>query len=251
MLKGNPSFALDYLLTGAKFLTKPGLRKFIIIPLLLNVIVSILTAVALISFFSDFLDTLTDWLPSWLAFIAWLIWSVVAFIALMIYGYSFNLITNIIAAPFYGILAAQIEVCITQKEPPEENWPMLISRTLGREILKLWYFSTRGIAILLLLFISWFIPGINLITLAISAAWGAWSMTVQYVDYPADNHQTSFRQLRQTLAINKLTSYSFGGFIMLGSLVPIINVFVGPIAVAGATVYWTTELSRSSNNTNL
>lgn len=242
MLNGSPVLALEYLNRGARMLTTPGLKRFIIIPLLLNILVSVFIAIALINFFSEILNTATHWLPSWLAFIAWLIWGVLGFIGLMIYSYSFNLITNIIAAPFYGVLAAHIETAMTQQTPPAEAWGSLIVRTLGRELLKLWYFASRGILVLLLIMVSWFIPGVNLVTLAISALWGAWSMAVQYIDYPADNHQTSFRQLRRKLAANKLTSLGFGGFIMAGSMVPIVNIFVAPIAVAGATIYWVEEL---------
>lgn len=241
-MKGNPANALKHLGQGAQLLVSPGLKRFIIVPLLANIVVFALTTVALIHFFSDFLSFLMGWLPGWLEFLAWLLWAIFACAMLFIYGYSFNLITNLIAAPFYGILAEKIEQKLTGIAPPSETWSELIPRTLSRELVKLWYFFTRGFLILLLLLVSWFIPGVNLLVLLVGSLWAAWCMAVQYIDYPADNHQTSFVRLRRLLGREPLTSYSFGGLVMLASMIPIINIFAMPIAVAGATVYWVESL---------
>ncbi len=242
MLNGDPLLAFSYLNRGASLLMQPGLRRFIVLPLLVNVLISILTAISIINLFGGMLDNLTGWLPSWLAFVAWLIWGIIAFSILMIYGYSFNLITNLIAAPFYGILAGKIEESVTNVTLEDEVLTLLITRTLGREIVKLWYFITRGLLIALIIAVGFFIPGLNIVIVFIGLAWGAWSMAVQYADYPADNHQIPFRQLRRKLGKNALTSYSFGGFIMMGSMVPLVNIFIIPIAVAAATLYWIEEL---------
>lgn len=69
-------------------------------------------------------------------------------------------------------------------------------------------------------------------------------MAAQYMDYPADNHKLSFREMRRRLNKQPLTSYSFGGIILLGSMVPFLNIFVTPVAVAGATAYWTREVKN-------
>lgn len=241
-MQGNPAKALEYLGRGAHIITAPGLKRFIVVPLVANLLVFVLTTVALVHLFSDFLALMMDWLPGWLEFLAWVLWVIFAIAVLFVYGYSFNLITNLIAAPFYGVLAEKIEQHLTGAAPPPESWGELIPRTLGRELIKLWYFITRGLLILVLIVFSWFIPGINLLVLLISGLWAAWCMSVQYVDYPADNHQTPFPALRKKLGRRPLTSYPFGALVMLGSIVPIVNIFVMPIAVAGATVYWVEEL---------
>ena len=71
-------------------------------------------------------------------------------------------------------------------------------------------------------------------------------MAVQYADYPADNHQLSFRELRRRLNKQPLTTYSYGGIILLGSMLPVLNIVVTPIAVAGATLYWVEEVKHLS-----
>ncbi|WP_041522490.1 sulfate transporter CysZ [Gilvimarinus agarilyticus] len=245
-MKGNPAHAVDYLTRGAGLLVSPGLKRFIIVPLLANIVVFTLATVALIHLFSDFLTFLMGWLPGWLEFLAWLLWAIFACVILFVYGYSFNVITNLIAAPFYGILAEKIEQKLTGVTPPEETWAQLIPRTLGRELVKLWYFITRGLLVLLLVLVSWFIPGLNLVVLVVGALWSAWCMAVQYIDYPADNHQTPFDRMRYLLGQAPLTSYPFGGMVMLASMIPIVNIFAMPIAVAGATVYWVESLRHQN-----
>ncbi len=73
--------------------------------------------------------------------------------------------------------------------------------------------------------------------------WGAWVLTLQYVDYPADNNHMSFSELRQQIKNKRYSTLGFGGVILIGSMIPIINIFIMPIAVAGGTLFWINELS--------
>ena len=72
-------------------------------------------------------------------------------------------------------------------------------------------------------------------------------MAIQYTDYAADNHQLDFHALRHRLRQRQRTSFSYGGFILLGSMIPLLNIFVPPVAVAGATIYWVRELNYQDN----
>lgn len=241
-MQGSPGKAIDYFMAGGKLIVQPGFRRFILIPLLINLVIFVLVTATLFNMFSDFFYQILEWSPGWLDWLAWLLWPLVAFIFLVVYGYSFNIITNFIAAPFFGLLAEKIEAHLTGTPPPDEPWGQLIPRTLQRELIKLWYFVSRGLLVLLILVVCFFIPGLNLVAVIIGALWGCWSMAVQYSDYPADNHQLEFRELRRRLNSQQLTSYSYGGIILLGSMVPVLNIFVTPIAVAGATIYWVKEV---------
>lgn len=243
-MQGSPSNALAYFLEGARLITKPGFRRFILIPLLINIIIFVGLTYALFYAFQDFFAQILEWLPDWLDWLAWLLWPLVGFIFLVIYGYSFNLITNFIAAPFFGLLAEKIETELTGIAPPDEPWDQLVPRTFKRELTKLFYFISRG-ALIFIIFIALFlIPGANLLGALLAAIWGCWCMSAQYLDYPADNHQLSFRELRRRLNQQQLTSYPFGGIILLGSMIPVVNIVVTPIAVAGATIYWVKEVSK-------
>jgi CysZ protein len=244
-MQGSPAKAVNYFIEGGKLIVQPGFRRFILIPLLINLLIFIAVTIALYNAFNDVFGQILDWSPTWLHWLAWLLWPLVAFIFLIVYGYSFNLITNFIAAPFFGLLAEKIETRLTGIELPSEPWGQLIPRTLQRELVKLWYFVSRGLLILILIGICFFVPGLNIVAAIIGALWGCWSMAVQYSDYPADNHQLPFRDLRRRLNSQQLTSFSYGGIILLGSMVPVLNIFVTPIAVAGATIYWVREMRQA------
>jgi len=243
-MQGSPGKAIDYFLEGARLIVKPGFRRFILIPLLINLVIFVGVTIALFHTFGDFFAQILEWSPSWLDWFAWLLWPLVAFVFLVVYGYSFNIITNFLAAPFFGLLADKIETHLTGIAPPDEPWGQLIPRTLQREAVKLWYFVSRGALVLIIFVALFFIPGLNLLGVLIGVIWSCWCMAIQYSDYPADNHQLSFSELRRRLNQQRLTSYSYGGIILLGSMVPLLNIFVTPIAVAGATIYWVKEIKR-------
>jgi CysZ protein len=243
-MQGSPAKAIDYFFAGARFVMQPGLRKFILIPLLVNILIFIAVTIVLLNVFNDFLFQVEQWTPQWLDWLTWLLWPLIAFIFLVVYGYSFNIITNLLAAPFFGVLAEKIEMQLTGSAPPEETWSELIPRTLKRELIKIWYFVSRGLLVLIIFFVLLFIPGANLLGTLLAALWSCWCMVIQYSDYPADNHQLNFRELRHRLNQQQLTSYSYGGIILLGSMVPVLNIFVTPIAVAGATIFWVKEIRQ-------
>lgn len=241
-MQGSPVNAIDYFIAGAKLIIQPGLRQFIWVPLLANVIIFIVLTVTLFNAFGDFFSQIREWSPAWLDWVAWLLWPVVGLLFFVVYGYSFNIITNFIAAPFFGLLAEKIEMQLTGNAPPEETLSELVPRTLQREATKLWYFITRGLLVIIIFLGLLLIPGANLLGTLLLAGWSCWCMAIQYADYPADNHRLSFRDLRRKLNAIPLTSYSYGGIILLGSMVPILNIFITPIAVAGATIYWVKEI---------
>lgn len=249
MLKHLPSNNLSsgagYLLAGAHMLLRPELRKYILIPLLVNVFIFIgLTALAVQNFDSF---TNLDWhLPAWLDFLEktlkWVAWFLLVVVLLITYAYTFNILTTIIAAPFYGLLAQRTEELITGVALDDEPLLRMIPRTLAREIKKLVYFLSRGIFILLLMLLLGTIPLLNLAVPVVGILWSAWCMAIQYVDYAADNHQSQFRRLRKKLRRQKYSSVGFGGSVMGCSLIPIVNIVVMPAAVVGGTIFWTREL---------
>ncbi|MBY6210556.1 sulfate transporter CysZ [Microbulbifer agarilyticus] len=258
-MTSNPAHGVHALIRGAQLLTRKELRPFIIIPLLINLVLFVLTAGLLISQLDDlahFLggllsDSKTDtsdmsvvkaavtnvseWLAGIFRWLAWLIAIAAIVLFFAIYGYLFGIITNIIAAPFNGFLAEKVEELLTGHPPPPEALHSMIFRTLGREFRKLMYFLGWGI----LIFAAAFLTSPTVIIPAVlTTLWGAWCMAIQYVDYPLDNHQRSFSELKSVLMRKKFTTLGFGGSVMLAKMVPILNIFVMPAAVAGGTALW-------------
>ncbi|MGQ9426193.1 sulfate transporter CysZ [Gilvimarinus sp. F26214L] len=232
---GNFLNGTRYLMEGMKLLNHPKLRLFVLVPILVNTFLFIILTTILIRQFGDMLDWFMEWLPNWLDFLAWVIGVLVALFVVLIYGYSFSMITNVLAAPFYGYLAEKTEQLTTGRTLDGESLLAMIPRTVVRELRKLWYFLWRSLLILILTFIPLIGPLIGLL-------WGAWSMSIQYSDYAADNHQTPFGALRDRLGSRRGSALGFGGMVMLGMMVPVLNIFIMPAAVIGGTLFWVREL---------
>lgn len=235
-----------YLTQGAGFLLQPGMRRFVLIPFLANCVVFVLLTLWLVNNFSSIQQGFTGLFPSWswISYIVAFLSGLFIFFVLLIYGYSFTILTNIIAAPFYGRLAEKLEERVTGKSVPQESISSMVLRTLRREMVKLFYFISRGLLVLIGLFFLSFIPLFNLLVPLIALLWGAWVMTLQYIDYPADNHQLPFTALRTRLKGQRFSSIGFGGTIMFCSMIPVVNIVIMPIAVAGGTLFWINELRR-------
>ncbi|GMG86582.1 sulfate transporter CysZ [Biformimicrobium ophioploci] len=271
-MQSDPMIGAHALMRGANLLTRKELRPFIIMPLLINLVLFVILTAILISqiggladYFSSLLSsTPVDtegmvWWKAWLAkggswaasafeWLAWIIILAAIFVFLLAYGYSFGIISNLIAAPFNGFLAEKVEELLTGEPPPAESIPSMVFRTLGRELQKLWYFIRWGLLIFIVSLLLGFIPLINLAVPVLVFLWGAWSMAIQYVDYPLDNHQQPFDVVKRDLKRKHVSTLGFGSSVMLAKMIPLVNIFVMPAAVAGATAYWIEHLREGRPN---
>ena len=230
------------LLQGLKVLGNPGYRRFILIPLLANLVFFIVLTTFMFGIFSDTVLWATDWLPSWLNFMGWFIWFILGSLFFIVYGFSFSIITNIFAAPFNGMLAEKIQRDMGVDLPEGESIGDLITRTLVRELSKLMYFIWYGVWVTLGLVVLAWIPLLNVLVPVLALAWGAWCLAIQYLDYAADNNQQSFKALRMDAKKSMVNTLTFGGCITLLMMVPIVNIFVMPVAVAGGTYMWLADI---------
>lgn len=243
--KNNIASGIYYFREGLRLIWSPELRLYLVVPLLVNCALFFILTGLFVFYFHDFVEGLMGVLPGFLEPLAWIVFFITGVLAIIVYGYSFNVITNIVAAPFYGMLAANTEKILTGVSPPDESTGTMIRRTLWRELEKLLYFFKRGIIVILVVMLLATIPIINLFAPAlIGLAWAAWSMSIQYTDYSADNHQLAFKPLRQCLWKKKFSSLGFGGFTVLCSVIPVINIIAMPVAVVGGTLFWLRELKH-------
>ncbi|MFT7560588.1 MAG: CysZ protein [Flavobacteriales bacterium] len=236
----------NYLIEGMRLLMHPKLRVYILVPLLVNIVLFVILTSTLLTYmtslFSDAPSLFPEWLQPWVAPFKWIAWIILGAFFIIIYGYSFNIITNIIAAPFYGLLAQATEKLITGEEPPSEPLSKMIPRVFLREISKVLYFLLRGMLVILLMFLVGLIPLLQFTAPIIGLLWGAWAMSIQYVDYAADNNQLEFSDMRNCLWKRIRASLGFGSLVMGCSMIPIVNIFAMPAAVTGGTAYWVNEL---------
>lgn len=225
-----------YLLTGFTLIRRRELRLFVIVPLLLNVLVFGGLGSAAIDQFGGWLDQLMQSIPDWAAFIRYLLWPLFVILLLIIYAYTFSVVGNIVASPVAGILAEKTEELLRGKPAAVPlNWsrmPAIAIHSLKREGMKLLYYLLRIIVIVILSFV---------VSPAAPFLWfffGAWMMAVQYIDYPMDNNQRSFTDVKRWLAQHRLKALGFGSAVIVASMVPLVNLVVIPAAICGATALW-------------
>lgn len=235
---------VKYLWRGFGLIRKSGLRRFVIIPLLINFV--LFSSLTFLGFY--WFDLFTHWaisqLPSWLSWLSSLLWVVFGIATLLIFAYTFTTVANLLAAPFNSLLAEKVVKHLNPTAKAAQNFSLLqeMPRSLAREGQKLVYYLPRAIILLLLLLI----PALNVVISLLWLVFSAWMMAVEYLDYPMDNNQVPFKTMRKQLRGNWWDTLPFGGLILFFSLVPVINLFIMPAAVAGAAAFWVGKFDNSS-----
>ncbi|MBQ0724199.1 MAG: sulfate transporter CysZ [Cycloclasticus sp.] len=220
-----------YFIAGIHLVFHPSLRRYIVIPLLIN---TLLFSVASWVLWHYLMTTVDAMLPSWLDWLAWLILPVFIISLLSVVYYGFTIVANIIAAPFYGLLAKAVEAHLKGETPATASNSSMIKEAISitlSELRKLWYYLVRATPLLLLSFV----PGINVFSLPVWLLFSAWFLSFEYAGYAFENHAILFEQQKQVLRRSRWTSLSFGGCSLLATMVPVVNFLVPAISVAGAT----------------
>jgi CysZ protein len=239
---------LSYIFKGFSLLAKKGIRRFVVIPLLINITVFTVAIKVGIGQFEAIMGQFLGWLPGWLSWVEWLLWPLFAILIIIAVYYTFTVVANLIAAPFNALLAEKIETHLrltndSNHSPDSEKISSIgsvVGRTIGSEVKKMSYM----IKWLILLLIITVIPVVNVIA---PFAWGvfsAWMLTLEYADYPMGNHDMFFKEEIAVLKRNKFASLGLGSGLMLMTSIPVLNFFAMPVGVAGGTAYWVDRLSK-------
>ncbi|MFI3119880.1 MAG: sulfate transporter CysZ [Methylococcaceae bacterium] len=225
----NPVLAVGFLFKGLKLLARPELRKFIIIPMLINVV---LYSVALSLGYFYISDLIAQFIPGWLQWLSWVLWPLF-FISFFIGGFfTFTVVANLLAAPFYGKLSAKTLAMVSDQAFATAEQPL--PKVLLAETKRIGYLGSRALPLLILSII----PGLNVIAPFLWALFGAWGMALEYLAYPLENQGVLFSEQKALVKSVRLGALSFGGLAVLGLTVPVLNIIVAPAAVIGATLYF-------------
>lgn len=237
---------LNNLISGARFflqgiacINKPGLRRYFVIPLMLNILVFGLLTYFGFSFFQDALGRL---LPEgdaiWVDIanvLAIVIFTPVLLIAVYLVA---SILANFIASPFNDLLSEQVEKIAGAASQPDKSFMQVLAGmgpVLAGEIRKYIYFGLFYIPIGIITFI----PPINVLVAPVAwVVFGAWMLALEYLAFPMQNHQLPFSQVRAFARKNRMRTMGFGLIVLLATLIPLVNFIVIPAAVAGATLLW-------------
>lgn len=228
---------------GLRLVFSAGMRRFVVVPLLLNILLFGAIAYFAFGYFDAFMDR---WLPtqSWLEFLRWFLWVLFAVAYALAVFYGFTLLANLIAAPFNSLLAARIEERLTGSRPAAADESLLkaVGPAITGEIGKILYFISRALPMLLL----FLVPGLNVL---VSIGWvlfGFWFLAIEYADYPMGNHALRPKDQRAHLRRRRIKSLAFGAGVTAMMLIPVLQLAAMPAAVAGATRFWIQDLQRTA-----
>ncbi len=223
------------LFAGYGLIWRRGLKRFLFVPLAINTALFGFLLYRLGSFFDR---VLAQFLPAWLGWLEWLLWPIFALTVVLVAFYAFTLVANLLSAPFNGLLAERVEQHLTGRTPPGGQGGLSgmlaeLPAAIGGELRKLAYFTGW----MLVLLVCMLVPGINALLPALWFLLGAWTLALEFMDFPLGNRDLSFPDQRTWLRRRRGAALGFGSAAMLVALVPVLNFALMPAAVAGATLF--------------
>lgn len=234
-----------YLVRGLNLIREPRLRPYVLIPLLINVVL----IVALISLFGWQLGALLDaWLaglPDWLAWLEAVLWWVGLILAGLLFCYLFTFLANLVASPFNGVLSARVEQLLLGREPGSEmNLMREMADGVTGELRLIGYTLGRTCLLGLVSLVLFFIPVANAAIPILWFAFGAFMLAFEYLDAPMGNRGMKFQAKLDHVRSRRWRHIGFGSVVTLVTTIPLLNLFVMPAAVAGATALYLDTAGR-------
>lgn len=240
----------SYVILGLRYLLHKKIRKFVFIPLIINIAVFVLFFYWGYDLLSAKLQSyqVSD-LPTWLSwmsgFFDWMMVALkwlVAVIWFILFMFAFSLggsiAANFIASPFSGLLCESMDEHVNHFRATPRPILKLMSTALSREVSKWLYYLPRLVGVGTVCLVLYFIPVVNILATIFLYLFGAWMLAFQYLDYPADNRHHNVKVLKQILKQKKMMTYGFGLAVFSFTLIPILNFIVLPLATLAATKLW-------------
>jgi CysZ protein len=230
-----------YLILGLGRLTTPGLKRYIILPILFNIIVLAFLLFLFYYYIFGYSHYLTEHLPPWLDFFSSIVFIILIISAVFLLLSLFMVLLNIIAAPFNGLLAEKTQTIFYDQQINSQPFLKVAVRSLRRQFQFLGYFFLRllGMGILFLVpFIHPFYPFLWFL-------FTAWMLSVQYQDFVMDNNLHNFQEMLEKIRLRRSLSLGFGVAIHLLSFIPLLNIFIMPAAVIGSVMMYCDENKNS------
>lgn len=236
-MQKNSKMGWQFFIEGAGLIFSKPYRLYVLLPIVLNMLVLSALSYYGILQIDNWLTIFSQWLPDALSWLYFILMPLAVASFLIILSLFFTFFLSLLASPFNSLLCEKVE---TEMDLPKVEEPLssIIARVLPRELAKLGYILPRYIGLLLLSLV----PVLNLIAPALWLWFGGWLMAFQYLDYSFDTHNKSIKELKVAMRKQQISVVSFGLLILLLMSVPIINWFVMPAAVIGATRYRVTRM---------
>ncbi|MBL7048765.1 MAG: sulfate transporter CysZ [Nitrospira sp.] len=226
-----------YGLKGIKLISRPELRPYVYIPLIINAILftaAIYTGYIQYEVFLNWLLPQNSW---WTDITAIFLWILFYTLIMVVIFFTFLLLANLIASPFNSLLAEKTEAILegrTHSDSDNIGFLSTIIPSIINESKKLGYFVLRSLAVLLLLLL----PFASLFFPAVWFLFTSWMLALEFTSYPMENNRIYFSEGRNQLRSRKSLVMGFGAAVTILAIIPVINFIAMPAAISGATALW-------------
>lgn len=252
---------LSYVREGFVLARRPGLRPYLIVPLVMNIVLFGMSGYLVTTYAYEWISgwgagvdlwSWLDWLEpiieQLLGALKWLIFAAIILGLLFIMGSTFTMFTHLLVSPFIGILGEKAEKELHQPSYPQHTLAQIALRTITRECRKMLYWVVRALVLGIVSLILYFIPVVNAVVPVLWFLFGSWILAMQYIDVAADNNGVPFQDLLALMQKHRTSVMAFGAVIMALTSVPIVNLFIIPVAVCGGIVFWVRKIEPAQTS---
>lgn len=221
------------------FIQQPRLLSYVVVPVLLNILVGVGLYIGILLPGWQSIDRLIANLPTWAAFLDWVLRILLAGGLLLLLGFLLAQFGTLFGAPWYGQLAEQLEQWRLGSLLPAEPFSVgSIVRDVSRAIL----YEIKKLAVSLgagglLLVVSIVIPGVGTTIATIGGiTMSALIICMDFFDAPLERRRWTFRTKLGAVFRAMPASLSFG-LVSLGLVsIPLLNFVTVPLCVAAGTL---------------
>ena len=100
---------LAYIGRGLELIRTKGLRRYVVVPILTNLILFSLAFTWLYGEVDYWLNRFMSWLPDFFQWLEFILWPLAVITIIALFSFIFSTIMHLIAAPFNGLLAEKVE----------------------------------------------------------------------------------------------------------------------------------------------
>jgi CysZ protein len=243
------SGALYPLYAAAVLVRAPRLWRYVLIPMLVNLLVGVTLYAGLLFAGLSAIDGLVAGLPAWAAVLGALLRVLLIVGLLIATGFVLVRFGVVLGSPWYTKLSAELELVRGGQPLPEQGAGLSaalrdLSRALAFELRKLLLVVAIGALLLLLNLIP--VAGQVLATVGWIAL-GATITCLDFFDYPLERRLLSFRAKLGVVRRSLPSSAGFGLVCLALVSIPFVNLLSIPLCVTAGTLFYCDQIELSAH----
>ncbi len=238
----------SYPFRGVKMMaTRPTLWPFVAIPIAINTFVYGIGFWFITSRFGQWLNALINRGEEWYwAFLFYLLVIVLGGMLLVVAGYTFTIVGNLMLSPFNDLISERVERMHTGVS---DDAPFNLSRVIAGAV-RAFATAARRLGLYLLGFLSLLllllIPGAGIPLYGVAVTiYSMFFLAWEFFDYPMDRHFFDYGMKKSTAFGNLATFLGFGAGTWLLIIIPFLGLLMIPACVIGATLLFCELRQRS------